>query len=234
GGNSLMATTVAARLGDLLGCEVPVQTLFAAPTVAELAAVAQTAGRRAGADPDGAPSITGIGFDPLLTLRRAPAGAEPAQPPLFVIHPAIGLSWSFASLLPHVAPDRAVHGLQNPLLTGGPAAQTISELAADYVARIRAVAPHGPYHLVGWSLGGLIAHEVAIALQAAGDEVAQLVLLDSFVLADRPDLATEPSVAELLAEFGIAAADDGREPSVTEAWQAVRAAGGPLAGLSEA
>ncbi|WAC56477.1 amino acid adenylation domain-containing protein [Gordonia sp. SL306] len=234
GGNSLMATTVAARLGDLLGCEVPVQTLFAAPTVAELAAVTESAGRRAGADPDGAPSITGIGFDPLLTLRRAPATAEPTQPPLFVIHPAIGLSWSFASLLPHVASDRAVYGLQNPMLTGGPAAQTISELAADYVARIRTVAPHGPYHLVGWSLGGLIAHEVAIALQAAGDEVAQLVLLDSFVLADRPDLTTEPSVAELLAEFGIAAADDGREPSVTEAWQAVRAAGGPLAGLSEA
>ncbi|MYR08784.1 amino acid adenylation domain-containing protein [Gordonia sp. SID5947] len=234
GGNSLMATTVAARLGDLLGCEVPVQTLFSAPTVAELAAVAETAGRRAGSEPGGAPPISGVGFEPLLALRRPSAHAQQAQPPLFVIHPAIGLSWSFASLLPHVTSDRPVYGLQNPTLTGEAPAPSISELAADYVARIRSVAPHGPYHLVGWSLGGLIAHEVAIALQDAGEEVAQLVLLDSFVLADRPDLATEPSVSELLAEFGITAAEAGHEPTVTDAWRAVRAAGGPLAGLTEA
>ncbi|AZG48374.1 non-ribosomal peptide synthetase [Gordonia insulae] len=226
GGNSLMATTVASRLGDVLGCEVPVQSLFAAPTPAELAAAASHAGRHSAG---GSASMSATGLAPLLPLRRTAAGSEPSRPPLFVVHPAIGLSWSFSSLLPHVSPDRGVYGLQNPMLSGEPAAQSITTLAADYVARIREVAPHGPYHLVGWSLGGLIAHEMAIQLAAAGAEVAQLVLLDSFVLADRPGLATEQSVAELLAEFGLSTGEG--EPTVEQAWQAVRSAGGPLGGL---
>ncbi|MFW0784034.1 amino acid adenylation domain-containing protein [Gordonia sp. CPCC 206044] len=219
GGNSLLATTVATRLTDVLGHDVPVKRLFAAPTPAELAE----------GHPSALENAAGTsGFDPVLRLR----GGTGTRPPLFVVHPAIGLSWSFTSLLPHVAADRGVYGLQNPTLSGGAAAGSITELAADYVARIRAITPHGPYHLVGWSLGGLIAHEMAVQLEAAGHDVEQLTLLDSFVLSYRPALASEPSVADLLAEFGLATGHPG-EPSVGQAWQAVRAAGDALGGLTE-
>ncbi|MGV9713830.1 amino acid adenylation domain-containing protein [Gordonia sp. NPDC003424] len=220
GGNSLMATAVSARLSDLLGREVPVAALFAAPTPAELCSLGE------GNTGDAGDGVRIHGFDPLLALRRTTSDA----PPLFVIHPAIGLSWSFAALLPHLGADRALYALQNPALSGLPAVPTIADLAADYVARIRTVTPHGPYHLLGWSLGGLVAHEMAVQLEAAGDEVASLTLLDSFVLAGRPELAVAPSLGELLNEFGLATDDS--EPDVPTAWEAVRAAGGTLGGLT--
>ena len=75
-------------------------------------------------------------------------------------------------------------------------------------------------------------------LEQSGDEVGQLILLDSYVIADRPDLHAEPSVAELMAEFDLRANEsedeNGDEPTVREVWQAVRAAGGILGGVTQA
>ncbi|MET9200711.1 amino acid adenylation domain-containing protein [Gordonia sp. NPDC003585] len=221
GGNSLMATSVTARLTEATGYDVAAQILFTAPTPAELAAALTD-------DPDGAPHADSLA--PVLPLRR---GAPDGPAPLFVVHPAIGLSWSFASLLPHLPADRAVYGLQNPMLSGRPASDTIGDLAADYVDRIRAIVPDGPYHLLGWSLGGLIAQEMAVQLQEAGDEVGQLILLDSFVIADRPEYQTEPSLAELMKEFGITTTDVDVEPTVQEVRTAVAAAGGILGAMCE-
>ncbi|MEE4021578.1 amino acid adenylation domain-containing protein [Gordonia sp. PKS22-38] len=226
GGNSLMATTVTAKLAELSGRDISAGTLFGAPTPAELAAVLD--------DETGAQGMADVDpFATLLPLRRPSAHTdEDTDSPLFVIHPAIGLSWSFTSLLPHIEPGRPVYGLQNPMLSGGPQPQSISELAARYIEHIRAVAPSGPYRLLGWSLGGLIAQEMAVALSEAGEVVDELTLLDSFVVADRPGFDETPSVAELLTEFGLQAeVADGTEPTIDEAWDAVRGAGGPLAGL---
>jgi thioesterase domain-containing protein len=57
---------------------------------------------------------------------------------------------------------------------------TIAEMAADYLSIIRKVQPAGPYNLLGWSFGGLVAHAIATQLQAMGEEVALLALLDSY------------------------------------------------------
>nr|WP_246372157.1 non-ribosomal peptide synthetase [Gordonia humi] len=221
GGDSLLATTLATRLRGT-GHRLTVPDVFAAPTPAELAAVLsdETAGDRSSS-----PALA-----PLLTLRRG--APDTANAPLFVIHPAIGLAWSFTTLLPHVDDGRAVYGLQNPALSGAVPAESIDEIAADYVRRIREVAPHGPYRLLGWSLGGLIAHEVGVALQRAGEQVEQLVLLDSYVLADHTDLPRE-SMRDLLGEFGIDAADTPADPEPATLAAAVRTAGGPLAELTD-
>ena len=228
GGNSLMATTVTTRLSERFGRDVNAGILFGAPTPAELAAVIDDADNSTGmVDP----------FATLLPLRRPAAGGDAHtgdDSPLFVVHPAIGLSWSFTSLLPHIDRGRAVYGLQNPMLSGGRAPESITELAAHYVQLIRSVAPQGPYRLLGWSLGGLIAQEMAVQLSESGDVVDELTLLDSFVVADRPGFDRTPSVAELMAEFGLDIdTDDGQEPSIAHAWESVRNAGGPLSGLSE-
>jgi len=58
--------------------------------------------------------------------------------------------------------------------------QTLEEMAADYLAFIREIQPNGPYNLLGWSFGGLVAHSIATHLQGAGQEVALLALLDSY------------------------------------------------------
>ncbi|MGV9672577.1 amino acid adenylation domain-containing protein [Gordonia sp. NPDC003504] len=227
GGNSLSATEVAATLSTRTGSDLRVNDLFANPTPAALADViddvAGPAAHKAGA------------LATVLPLRRTPHPTGAA--PLFVVHPAIGLSWSFGSLLPHVPTDREVYGLQHPGLSGAGAPRalddpgSLDELAAHYVEQIRRIQPHGPYHLLGWSLGGLIAQEMAVALTDAGESVGQLMILDSFVVAERPDLDTTPDTGALMAEFGITVPGDHTDPTPRQAWETLRATGGPLASL---
>jgi thioesterase domain-containing protein len=69
-------------------------------------------------------------------------------------------------------------------------------MAADYVEQIRAVRATGPYHVLGFSFGAVPAHEVAVQLRAAGEEVGALVLMDGYPRAPRPD-ETEDGAAEL-------------------------------------
>ncbi|MDR2281378.1 MAG: AMP-binding protein, partial [Gordonia sp. (in: high G+C Gram-positive bacteria)] len=219
GGDSLRATALAEELRTA-GCPVTVADVFAAPTPAELAAAV---GRDTG-DGDAA------ALAPVLTLRQPSANSGKA--PLFAIHPAIGLAWSFTSLLPHIDDDRAVYGLQNPALSGDAPATSLADLAADYVRRIRERVPHGPYRLVGWSLGGVIAHEVAVALQELGEDVERLTILDSYVLAQHPEMARRESLLDLLGEFGIDTAEMAAIPDQAALVDAVRSGGGPLASLS--
>jgi thioesterase domain-containing protein len=56
----------------------------------------------------------------------------------------------------------------------------IEEMALDYLSRIREIQPSGPYRLLGWSFGGLVAHAMATRLQDQGEEVDLLVLLDAY------------------------------------------------------
>ncbi|MFI6374276.1 amino acid adenylation domain-containing protein [Streptomyces sp. NPDC050546] len=122
------------------------------------------------------PADSSASGDPLLPLRR-----RGAREPLFCVHPVSGMSWGFAGLSRHLDADRPVYGLQSRgLLTGRGLATGFDDLVADYAARIRHVQPHGPYHLLGWSMGGLVAHALGTAFQEAGEEVGLLALLDSY------------------------------------------------------
>ncbi|MEU1980659.1 amino acid adenylation domain-containing protein [Nocardia sp. NPDC019395] len=219
GGNSLLATKVVAQAREA-GLELPMQLLFGESTPAALAA-------RLG---DGtAGDAMDLALAPILPLRPA---TESGRTPLFCVHPAIGLSWCYAGLLAELPADQPVYGLQAPQAAGEPGFGSIAEVAEHYLNRIREVQPHGPYQLLGWSLGGLIAHEIAVRLQAAGEEVGSLTLLDSYRLSD--DLAEHamPSVAEILGEFGGELVVDGAEPTLAEAAEILRSRPGPFAALT--
>ncbi|MGI5365949.1 amino acid adenylation domain-containing protein [Streptomyces iakyrus] len=167
GGHSLLAAGLIGRLHEALGVEIGLRSLFEAPTVAELAERLDTGGGPGGE------------FDVLLPLRRAGEG-----PALFCVPAAGGLGWSFAGLTRHIPDRHPLYALQSPGLSDeAEQPATVEETAARYVERIREVDPHGPYHLVGWSVGGLIAHEMAVRLRASGAEVALLAVLDSYPLA---------------------------------------------------
>ncbi|MEV0321975.1 amino acid adenylation domain-containing protein [Streptomyces sp. NPDC050658] len=171
GGHSLLATRLISRIRTTLGSEIQIRTLFKSPTPAELAlALNQTDAAR--------PAL-----DLLLPLR-----SRGSRAPLFCTHPAGGLSWPYAGLLSHLGPDRPLYGVQARRLTD-PASrpETMEEMAADYVRQIRAVQPHGPYHLLGWSFGGMVAHAMATRLREEGEEVGLLVLLDTYVRAEGAD-----------------------------------------------
>ncbi|NEE48510.1 hypothetical protein G3M55_28400, partial [Streptomyces sp. SID8455] len=97
--------------------------------------------------------------------------------------------WAYGGLLPHLDDDRPVFGLQTPNLDGtAPFPESIEAMAAVYVAELRGVQPHGPYHLLGWSFGGNVVQEIAVQLQEAGERVALLTILDAFPLAPLDDL----------------------------------------------
>ncbi|MFE9203290.1 amino acid adenylation domain-containing protein [Micromonospora sp. NPDC007230] len=164
GGHSLLATRLISRVRATFEVDLALRTLFEAPTVAELADRLDTA------DDDGRSA-----FDVLLPLRR-----HGARPPLFCVHPASGFSWSYSGLMGHLT-DRPIYGLQSRgLAERAELPGSVGQIAEDYLARIREVQPAGPYHLLGWSFGGLIAHEIAARLRADGEQVALLALLDSF------------------------------------------------------
>lgn len=175
GGHSVLAARLAARIRSRLGADLSLGALYQAPTVAALSGLLEEAGA-----PDA--------FGALLPLRTGGS-----RPPLFCVHPAGGLGWCYAPLPRQLPADVPVYALQARGLRGPdtPAA-SFREMIADYVARIRSVRASGPYRLLGWSLGGALAHAVAVQLQSEGERVDLLALLDAQPIDPTGRLRTEP------------------------------------------
>ena len=140
---------------------------------------------------------TGTGdFEVLLPLR---AGGN--RPPLFCVHATGGLSWNYAPLLRNLPPSQPVYGLQaRGLARAEPLPGSVEEMAADYLEQLRTVRPTGPYHLLGWSLGGRIAQAMATLLEEEGEEVGLLALLDAYPVDKGKFTRVRGSVADQEAE----------------------------------
>ncbi|HKS48179.1 MAG TPA: amino acid adenylation domain-containing protein, partial [Amycolatopsis sp.] len=171
GGHSLLVARLVSRVRARFGVELTVRDLFERSTVAELAKVV-----------DSGLGAAGHSLDVLLPLRSAGG-----RPPVFCLHPAGGISWPYSGLMRQLGPDQPLYGIQARGLAGPDALpDSIDDMAADYLAQIRTVSPHGPYRLVGWSFGGVLAHAIATQLQRLGEQVALLAVLDAYPLSDTP------------------------------------------------
>ncbi|WP_439678571.1 amino acid adenylation domain-containing protein [Embleya sp. MST-111070] len=199
GGHSLLATRLITRARTVLGADIPIRVVFDRPTVAELAAYLEADG--------GAGAVA----DPLAAVL--PIRSEGNREPLWWVHPGGGLCWpylGFAGLLPK---DRPSYGIQAKGFDGRTRLPgSIEEMVADYVEEILAVQPEGPFHLMGLSGGGTLAHAMAAELQRRGHEVPLLALLDS-VPGSRLTGETPPTTAEIRDYFaehltGAAGRDD--------------------------
>ncbi|WP_343226168.1 amino acid adenylation domain-containing protein [Luteimonas sp. BDR2-5] len=204
GGDSLSAVHLLLAIQQRFGRDPGLGALFAAPTVAALAARLDAAGADA---PD-------HGLAPTIVLARGDAAAPPRDP-LFVVHPAGGIAWCYRDLARALVPRREVIGLQSPALDlAQPLPGSIDALADDYAHRVAALHPHGPVHLLGWSVGGIIAQAMAVRLRAMGRRVGVLALLDAYP-AECWRAEPEPdAVAALRALLAIAGYDPDAHPEL--------------------
>jgi amino acid adenylation domain-containing protein len=179
GGHSLLAVKLVGRVERLLGEKLPLALLFQCATVERLAASLR--GR-----------VGQVRWPSLVAVQ--PAGSKP---PLILVHPGAGNVLCYFELSRRLGADQPVYGLQSRGLDGLSEPFTrVEEMAAHYIEELRGVCPEGPYHLGGWSMGGLVAFEMARQLSARGQRVASLALIDSF----------EPTLA--VRELGAGRADE--------------------------
>jgi len=109
-----------------------------------------------------------------------PMREEGDGPPLFCAHPMVGLSWCYMAMLPYVDIRYPLYGLQaRGLRRPEPLPTSMVEMARDYADQIRITQPSGPYHLLGWSLGGNIAFAIAEELERRGEQIGLIVILDA-------------------------------------------------------
>jgi len=153
-------------------------------------------------------------------LRLVEFGQAGGRPPLALVHPSSGSAFCYAGLAHSLGHDRPVIGLQAPGFDGEtlPVGR-LEDLAALHVAALREVQPSGPYHIGGWSSGGVTAYEMARQLVAAGGEVALLALLDSTVPAGVPAGSLSEPLARFVEDLAVSA---GAHPPILPAGVASR------------
>jgi acetoacetyl-CoA synthetase len=162
GGDSLSAATLFLKIEQLCGRQLPSVMIYNAPTVAALAAELEK------------PSTSR--FPPLFLLR---AGSTAS--PVYIAHGLGGSVIDFYRLVTHIESDRPIYGMQARGIDGiDDPFESIEDMAQYHLKAIKRIQPHGPYILIGYSLGGLVSLEIAHRLIAAGDRVALLAMLDAY------------------------------------------------------
>lgn len=194
GGHSLVAVRLFAMIKKAYRCDFPISLLFEAPTIAVIAAriEAEIGPQDLSGAADAAQSKAVLvapkkaRFTHLVAMHR---GEGSAELPFFLVAGMFGNVLNLRHLAQQIGTDRPFYGLQARGLYGDePPHEDFASAARDYIAEMRQVQPHGPYLLGGFSGGGLIAWEIARQLQAVGEEVPMLVLLDT-PLPKRPQLS---------------------------------------------
>ena len=164
GGHSLLAVRVAARIEKTFGRKLPLAAIFMAPTIEKLAVVLRDEMRE-----DSATAGSSV-----VELQ-----SKGTRPPLFLVHGAGGgMFWGYVNLARRLGPDQPVFGFSSRGLDGRGEFETIEEMAAQYVRDLQRVQPCGPYFLGGYCFGGNVAYEMARQLEAQGQKVALLALLN--------------------------------------------------------
>lgn len=162
GGDSALALQLFAEIAQVYGRQLPPVMIYHVPTIAELAAVLEQ-------------PVT----PQLSPLVRLKAGRE--HPPVFVAPGLGGGPAQFIQLVKFIDSPRVIYGLQPKGFDGVEApSDKVEDMAAFCLQAIREVQPRGPYFFFGYSLGGLVAFEMARTLFALGEETELLVMLDSY------------------------------------------------------
>ncbi|MGR3617830.1 MAG: type I polyketide synthase [Paracoccaceae bacterium] len=183
GGHSLIAVRLFAQVKRQFDVEFPISVLFEAPTVSGLSEmiIARTGGGVSSdpadmCDPD-EPQQEATRLKHLVKLHP---GDGTGKRPFFLVAGMFGNVLNLRQLALLVGQDRPVYGLQARGLIGEEAPHhSLHDAARDYLSEIQQVQPVGPYHLGGFSGGGITAFDMAQQLSDIGETVASLILLDT-------------------------------------------------------
>jgi amino acid adenylation domain-containing protein len=162
GGHSLLAAQLVSRIETRLGHKIPLEALFTAPTVRDLAGLIQRKLELGGGS-------------------LVPLNPEGAQPPIFLIAGAGGHVFTFHKFARLLGPEFPAYGMKAIGVDGSePPLDRVEPIAERYLGEILKARPKGPYVLAGYSVGGFMAFEVARMMQERGLEVARVVLFDTY------------------------------------------------------
>lgn len=179
GGHSLIAVRLFAQIRKAFQVDLPISVLFEAPTIRKCADLIAARGVTVDGDekPASTPKAATRRFTHLVPMHSGEGGRKL---PFFLVAGMFGNVLNLRHLAHLIGSDRPFFGLQARGLFGDEDPhRTIEAAATDYIAEMRQVQPHGPYHLGGFSGGGITAYQIAQQLRAQGEEIAALVLLDT-------------------------------------------------------
>ncbi len=208
GGHSMLAVRMVSAVQERLDKNLPLAALFKSPTIEQLAEILMN------------PNASGKANSLVRLGTASESDLTTTSPALFCIHPAGGTVFCYLPLAQALGEQRPVYGLQAVGIDGQqPPHQTLAEMAAHYARAIREAQPQGPYHITGWSIGGVIAFEVARQLKEQGETLGVLALLDSGLLPGSESMQGEDFLPLITALFPAEEAmtlDDLRQQSVED------------------
>lgn len=226
GGHSLLAARLMLRVREIWDCDLRLGVVFAHPTVRRLAEQIDLSVKDTRHDE---------GLDSIIRLSGQ---TNSELSPIFCIHPAGGISWCYGALAREFGDRRTTYAIQaRGLDLDKHLPARLEDVASDYIEQIKAVYPNGPYNLVGWSVGGILAQAMAAQLEAQGEPVGIVAMLDSYP-SDRWRNEPEPDEgAALKALLLIAGYDPELIPSIQmsrpEVIDFLRQSGHPLGDLTD-
>jgi amino acid adenylation domain-containing protein len=189
GGHSLLAVRMMAQLSHQIGRELPLALILQKQTIQGLASLLRQ-------------QVEPQATSPLVAIQ--PKGCKQ---PFFCVHPVGGSVICYSGLSRHLGLEQPFYGIQTPGLDGHAEEPLtrIEEMAARYIEELRTVQSPGPYMLGGWSMGGVVAFEMAQQLRRQGHEVALLALLDSHaptMLGRATDINDETLLLQFTSDIG--------------------------------
>lgn len=174
GGHSLLAARLVGEIEARMGVIVPLAALFHARTLRELARAVDTMQAKPGQDP------LADGRWPALV----PIQTHGSRFPFFAVSRPNINALGYVALARHMHPDQPVYGLQGQFREqeeiGPYTDDEYQTVAADYIREMRRVQPHGPYYLGGMCEGAHLAYAITQQLEAAGEEVGLVAILDAW------------------------------------------------------
>jgi acetoacetyl-CoA synthetase len=161
GGNFRSADILFAEIARECGRELPSATIYHAPTIAALAFLLEQ------------PTLPR--FSPFVQIK-----AGDKQPPILIVHGLAG-TLPFFGLAQHIRTSHPIYGIQAKGVDGlEEPLESVEDMASFYLDSLKELQPHGPYMLIGYSFGGLVALEMAQRMRKNNENVALLVLLDAY------------------------------------------------------